>query len=321
MRGYTVVSPGERLSRDAPASARPDLFRYLDHRAFLGDWFAWKKATNRRYSHRAFARRAGQKSPSLLLLVTQGKRNLTAQTTAAFARAMALSPEETRFFTLLVQLDAAATDDERNAIFRRISSTRRFAAARALEGSAFRYLFHWYIPAVRELAACPGFRADPHWISQQLCPPITTAEARRAMDVLRQLGMVTLDDSGGPTVHDVSIVTPHEVAGLAVHNFHKAMLDRARDSIEGFPPTERQLGAVTVRVPTRCLPALKKAVAAFQDQFLDMADAMAEEAGETDALRVVQMNLQLFPLSAALPPPEPPPSTSLPDAPDPPVEP
>lgn len=287
----------------APA---PDLFRYLDHRAFLADWFAWKKATNPRYSYRAFARMAGQRSPSLLLLVTQGKRNLTANTTAAFAGAMGLDADEAAFFTLLVQLDGAATDDERNALFRRISATRRFQAARSIEGSGFRYLYHWYIPAVRELAGCPGFDPDPAWIARTLCPRITVEQARRAMDVLRQLGMLTLDESGGVQLHDVSIVTPHEVAGLAVHNYHKGMLERARDAIEGFPPAERQLGAVTVRVPAARLPELKAAVTAFQDQFLDMADEMAATAEDDEALRVMQLNLQLFPLSGVCAAPVPP---------------
>ncbi|MEO0606297.1 MAG: TIGR02147 family protein, partial [Myxococcota bacterium] len=68
----------------------PDVITYLDYRRFLHDWFEWKKTENARYSHRLFARRAGVRSPSLLLLVTEGKRNLTAVTTAGFCEAMGL---------------------------------------------------------------------------------------------------------------------------------------------------------------------------------------------------------------------------------------
>ena len=66
----------------------PDLYTYLDYRQFLRDWFQQKKQDNPRYSHRLFARRAGQRSPSMLLFVMEGKRNLTPKTAAAFAQAM-----------------------------------------------------------------------------------------------------------------------------------------------------------------------------------------------------------------------------------------
>lgn len=292
---------------------RPDLFTYLDHRAWLRDWFAWKKASNPRYSHRAFARRAGQRSPSLLLLVSKGERNLTEASRPGFAKAMDLDGEETAFFFMLIDLDAAVRDEERNTIFAQIAATRRFQAARSIEGDAFRFLSHWYIPAVRELAGCPGFSPDPSWIARALRPRITLTQARTALDILQQLGMLRIDDAGAVHVTDVSIVTPHEVAGLAVHNYHKGMLARSQDAIEGFRPDERQLGAVTATVPTQRLAELKQAVAAFQDQFLDLADAMAGEAGPDDELRVVQMNLQLFPLSVPVPPPGSPPLAPAPD--------
>ena len=44
----------------------PSPYDYLDYRAFLGAWFEHKKQANPRFSHRMFARMAGQKSPSLL---------------------------------------------------------------------------------------------------------------------------------------------------------------------------------------------------------------------------------------------------------------
>ena len=71
-----VLTMSESPSGPTPPE-RPSVFASLDHRQYLADWFAWKKEANPRFSHRAFARMAGQKSPSLALSVIAGRRNLT----------------------------------------------------------------------------------------------------------------------------------------------------------------------------------------------------------------------------------------------------
>jgi uncharacterized protein (TIGR02147 family) len=110
------------------APPAPELYEYLDYRAFLADWFAWRKAGNARFSHRLFARRAGQKSPSLLLSVTAGRRNLTRTTAAAFAGAMGLDQERAEFFWNLVEFDRGRGPD-REAAWARLCSHAGFRAA------------------------------------------------------------------------------------------------------------------------------------------------------------------------------------------------
>ena len=139
----------------------PDIFRYLDYRSFLRDWFDARKAANPRFSHRVFARRIGQKSPSLLADVIARRRNLTPEYVSLFSKAVGLSAEEARFFTCLVELDQASTTDDRNAAFETIAAARRFRAARAIEGDSYRYLSNWYIAAVRALVRRPRSRASP----------------------------------------------------------------------------------------------------------------------------------------------------------------
>ena len=163
-------------------SEGPDVFTYLNYRKFLEDWFAARKALNPRFSHRMFARLSGQKSPSLLLHVIQGKRSLTPPTVAAFGRAMKLGPEEASFFAGLVRLDQAATAEERNDAWRRVSASRRFRSARELEGRAFDAISHWYYVAVRELALRSDFVADPKWVARRVRPRITASQASSIID-------------------------------------------------------------------------------------------------------------------------------------------
>ena len=273
----------------------PDLFDYLNHRKYLADWFAWKKLKNTNFSHRVFARLAGQKNPSLLSQIIAGRRNLTTRTTVAFCRAMSQDEEEAVFFRMLVMLDRARTDMERNRIWERISASRRFQQARRIEGESFRYLSRWYFPAIRELAVRPDFRPDPAWIASTLRPRITATQAEDALSSLLEMGLLSTDESGRISPAEATIATPHEIVDLAVHNYHAGMLKLAVESITRFPAEERHLGAVTVTIPREMLSALKAEIAAFQERILDLCDSTAQP-GE----QVFQINLQCFPLSAPL---------------------
>src|SRR5688572_7790932 len=114
--------------------APPVLYQYLDYRRFLDDWFTEKKASNPRFSHRIFARRANLRSPSFFLAVVQRKRDLTPSTLEGFIEGLGLRNEEEAFFSALVAFDQAETAEERERAWERIRATRRFREARRIEG-------------------------------------------------------------------------------------------------------------------------------------------------------------------------------------------
>lgn len=270
----------------------PSPYEFLDYRRYLAAWFEKKKEQNTRFSHRLFARLAEQKSPSLLHHVIEGRRNLTAQTTESFIKALSLRAGEAQFFRLLVELDQARDADARNKAWDQISATRRFREARRIDRGAFEYLSNWALPAIRELARRSDFRPDPAWIADQLRPRITTAEAADAIKILVDLGLLVQSDDT-LVAAEASVATPPEVTSLAVQNYHRGMLERATESIERFPGDERHLLAVTVGVPDSLLPILKAESNAFLERMMHLCDSSTDD---TD--RIFQMNLQIFPLSS-----------------------
>jgi hypothetical protein len=69
------------------------------------------------------------------------------------------------------------------------------------------------------------------------------------------------------------------------------MLQQASDSIDHFPAAERDLSSVIMNVPRHALPDIKQRIADFR------RDLMAE-FGDKEADQVVQVGIQIFPLSA-----------------------
>ncbi len=273
-----------------------DVTNFLDYRKYLEAWFKAQKATDSRYSHRLFARKAGVRSPSLLKEVIAGRRNLTSVTVEGFLVALRLTGEDAEFFRALVQLDQADTHAEKNRAWTQVAACRRFREARRAEVDFFRYLSTWYYPAIREMALCREFQADPAWLAQRLVPAITEAQAAEALDTLFELGML-IREGEQVRAADTSVATPHEVAWLVASNYHREMLGRATEALEGVDARERHLLGLTVALPESALPRLKAELDAVQQRLLHICDDAAVEDGEVVAERVYQLNLQLIPLS------------------------
>jgi len=113
---------------------------------------------------------------------------------------------------------------------------------------------------------------------------------------LFDLGMLVQSDNGTIEQADGAIVTPSEVLGLAVHNYHQGMLNRAIDGIEEFKSSERHYTGLTVCVPSGHIHLLKEELNRFAERLLEICDG-AEEPPQ----RVYQLQLLAFPLSSDAP--------------------
>ena len=268
------------------------IYEYLSFREWLECWYTKKKEQNHNFSHRMLSRLCHQKSPSFFRDITTGRRNLTAEQEDILLKLLKMSLEEEAYFKDLVIFDQEPQLELRTRAFERISSARRIKASTRLEGEGYLYLSNWYYPAIRELACRPDFVADAGWISKELRPSVGTQEVQEALDVLQNMGMLEVEPTGKCTVKDVSITTPNQVTGLAVHQYHHQMLHLAQESIDRFTEEERHLLGVTVSIPASLLPQLKEELNQMAARLLDLCDGTTEEKDVT-----IQLGLHCFPLS------------------------
>lgn len=268
-----------------------DVFAYMDYREFVRDAFEELKETRKSFSHRAFARMAGFSSSNYMMLIMQGKRNLSSEGIQKVAKALKLRKREAEFFENLVRFNQSKTDAEKNFYYGRIASNRKYAESRRLEKGQFEYYSKWYIPAIREMALLGDFKEDPEWIALRLMPHIAPRDAAHALKLLIDIGLLVRDEKGRLAQHDKHIASGDEVASLAVTNFQREMIERAAASIDASPPESREIGSVTFAVSKEKLAEAKEMIREFRSQ---LAGFLAEEE---DADEVYQFNFQLFNLS------------------------
>lgn len=297
---YTASVPkqpgaNQGTASDASGKSRPfdpDVFDFLDYRAYLREFYRRRKE-NTAFSYRAFSMRAKLGSPNYLKLVMDGERNLTTAMAKRFAQACGLSGQGASFFVELVSFGQAETMDERNESYTRLKRFVQYREANQLQMAQDEYHSKWYLPAIRELVLADDFREDPEWIAARLTPRIKPAEARQALQILLQLEMLVPDADGRLRQGTPHVTTGAETASLHMVNYHRTMMRLASEALERVDHAQRDISSVTLCLGPDGLDTIKRAVVRFRRELLKLSEL------ETHPAQVVQVNFQLFPLSAA----------------------
>jgi hypothetical protein len=75
-----------------------NIYRYTDYREYLKAYFSERKRNDTKFSHRYLSRRLGLASPNFIMMVMQGKRNITQQMAFRISTEFKLDPKETEYF-------------------------------------------------------------------------------------------------------------------------------------------------------------------------------------------------------------------------------
>ena len=277
----------------AGVPSNDSVFRYLDYRRFLADYYERQKRAEYGFSYRVLSRRAGCKSTNYPCLVIKGKRNLTEDMALRFAKACGLEKKEAAYFCDLVQYNHAKSGPAKERCYARLLEFAQFRKVHQLSAAESQYFSEWYIPAIRELAARVDFSAEPEWIAAQLLPTITLPQARKALKVLFELGFLVTNAEGQVRrAHD--LVSSGGPLGHHLVAYHRAMLERASAAIDLVPRDEREISSVTLCVSQAKLLELKQQIRDFRRHLLQTAEQ------QNDFERVVQVCFQLFPISKGI---------------------
>ena len=99
------------------------------------------------------------------------------------------------------------------------------------------------------------------------------------------------EDDKGWVLTDSTVSTPSQVISMAVVKYHQDIIALARESIERFGPDVRDIRSVTLGLTESGCRELKKRMEAFWKETLAFAQS------HEDKDRVLQVNMQMFPLS------------------------
>ncbi len=267
------------------------VYGYTDFRAYLRAFYEFRKDGQHGYSFRAFSKSAGFTSPNILKLVTSGERNISPDATQKFIKALGLKSQMAEYFDALVRMNQAKADTDKEHYFNLLQKLTPQGKRRDLNAEGLKYMSHWLYPVIREMVALEDFRDDPYWIARRINGKASIPEITQALQFLVKEGFIEKVD-GLFVSKDNMVLSSDEVKSLAIRNYHRLMLEQAKDSLENLPMEEREFGALTFVLPEAALEELKYKMKLFRRELHTWAMQVAEEHnGEI----VVQVNAQMYP--------------------------
>ena len=214
-------------------------YGYTDYRSYLKDFYDFRKDGQHGYSYRAFSKAAGFSSPNILKLVIEGKRNISPDATQKFLKALGLKGQMSEYFTTLVRMNQAKTDADKEYYYAILKKLTPQSKRRDLDSDSHQYLSHWLYPVIREMVSLPEFKDDPYWIARRIHGNASVQEISQALQFLIKNGFIEKAEDGSYTSKDNMVLTSDEVKSLAIRNYHRQMLDKAKETLESLPVEER----------------------------------------------------------------------------------
>lgn len=267
------------------------IFKYIDYRIFLNDFYNEKKRNVRHYSYRVFALKANIKSPIFLKLVIDGERNLTRRMIDQFIPALGLNKKESVFFKNLVLFNQAKNALEKQEYYSVMLSMMDYVNEHQLSADYYSYFELWYISVIRELVCLHDFRDNYSMIGQTVIPPIKASEVKKAVALLVRLNLICKQSDGTYRQLDTAIMSNDPMVSLARRSFNGEMLLRAKEANDTIRPEERNISGITMGISSACYDVILAEMAAFKERIKVIVNQ------DETSNRVYQLNLQLFPLS------------------------
>ena len=265
---------------------------YLDYRDYLGGLYRWLKASEKRYSYIAFAEEFGFSRTNVLHLIIRGKRPLSRKAAEKISNLLGLTGLEKSYFEVLVAYQNSRNSSERESLMRKLLDMKRRTLTSAAERAQLEFFSEWFHPAIYEMTQLEDFESDPKWISDRLRPRIRPEQARKSLQLLEGLDLISYDEANGRHVPmEFQISTGDEITSVAVIRYHQKLIEMGRESITRIHEDERDISAITICVSNDLAQKMKQEIQIFRKKMM----ALAEESKSSDA--VYQMNVQLFPLT------------------------
>lgn len=272
------------------------VFDYTDYRKYLGDYYKEQKAVNPAFSYRYFAQRVKIKSSGFYKEVVDGKRGLSRSLIIRFSEALKLNKKEAEYFENMVYFNEAKNLSEKKRYFDKMMASAESKAYK-LHADQYEYFSKWYYVAVRELLSFTRFKGEDYSaIAKTLNPSIRPDQAKKAIQILQKLQLISINDDGYYVKCDSIVTTGYSQRDRSIHTmnivtFQKTMNELAQNIYDQSKYDNVDMSTLTLSISEETYTAMKDEIAEFRKKLLTMASK------DFNSDRVYQLNYHFFPLS------------------------
>ena len=162
---------------------------------------------------------------------------------------------------------------------------------RKLNSNEILFLSRWWIPVVRSIIEINGGKADVRTLVKQITPAVSEEQVKEAIQVLKELKMITPLASERYAVTTVNFTSAGASKISAIRSYQNQLLTLAQNALVNIPPDERNISSVLACVDDECLEDLVEMTREFRRQVQKrVADVPKPE-------KVIQFIFSLYPVA------------------------
>jgi uncharacterized protein (TIGR02147 family) len=267
----------------------PNIYKYLDYRKYLLDFYNFHKKNTRGFSYRSFAKKANLNTENYLKRVIDKEIHLTKTYRNKFAIACNLNKNEKEFFFLLIDYAKTKKISIKEHYLKKLNTLSLNETQKEIKYDQYDLLNKWYNIVIRSLVTMEGFNPTAENIAKKLKGFVTKSEVQEALKLLTEKNFIQLKD-GKYALTDRHIKTRDEVLTPLIQHFHSQMIPIGVKALKLKPLEEREVQALTLGVSKNKAKEIKKEIKEFFNKIvLSVSDSDEEKPEE-----VWQFNLQFF---------------------------
>jgi uncharacterized protein (TIGR02147 family) len=269
-----------------------NFFESLNYRDLLKEILEHKRKENSFFSYRSVSKKAGIASTGFLSLVLAGKRNISNDLALRLCEVLKFNKRETSYFSALVSYNQTDIPEDKKKFFEELISLRP-SNARSIQSDQQEYFNKWYYAAIRELISIAEVSDNNHkHIAAILTPQISVPEVREAIELLIRLGFVYRNEDGFYKRSDALLTAAgSSIDPSAIRKYQADTIDLARNALYSLEKELRDISTVTLSTNEDGMAKIKAKIEQCR------SDIMAIAKQSTNSDRIIQVNMQLFPLS------------------------
>jgi uncharacterized protein (TIGR02147 family) len=265
-------------------------FEYLDYRELLKNLFEERKLQDSWFSYRWLSKRIDVASTGFLSLVLCGKRNISSDVAQKICSALKFTKKEASYFVTLVRYNHATNAEGKERAYEDLLASRP-ASAKSLRSDQHEFYNRWYYSAIRELVSITKVTDNHKRLAECLIPKITINEVRDALILLERLNLIYKNNDGVyKRVERLITAAGSIIEPAAIRKYQSETMELARTALYKIAKEKRDISTVTLSTNESGLAMIKKRIEQCRSEIM----AIANQSMCPD--RIVQLNMQLFPL-------------------------
>ena len=269
---------------------KPDIFKYFDFRHYLSDLLNYFRSRDTTFTFQKLVDDFNLNSRSHYIDIING-RKLTRKFLPTYIQICELTDKEADYFKALVHYNQSKPSDNKRDNFEIIYNMAPNLDIVKLENEVYEYFKHWYIPAMLSMLDVHKNDNDHRSISKKFNPPISAVHARKAIDKLIKLKMISWDEHKKEWIfHNKFFQCSSGAHTTALKTFHKQMqqlgISAYENDFEG-----QTFSTQTLSISTQLRKKIDEMILNLRNRILEGVK------NDTSPEVVLQVNFQTFYLS------------------------